>query len=94
MQTAKQLEAQLADIQSEMIVRLEEFDGVEGVCSFRRRSVPKFDGALFRRQFPNEAAQCWPEVAPAAHGSASIRLARTSPRRNSAKTVTLFGSVN
>ena len=63
-QAVKQLEAELADIQSEMIVRLAEFDGVEGVCSFRRRSVPKFDGALFRQQFPNEAAQCMAESCP------------------------------
>jgi hypothetical protein len=58
MQAVNQLEAELADVRSEMIVGLEEFDGVEGVCSFRRRSVPKFDGALFKQQFPCDAAQC------------------------------------
>jgi hypothetical protein len=64
MQAVKQLEAELADIRSGMIVRLEEFNGVEGVCSFRRRSGPKFDGVLFRQQFPSEAAQCMAESCP------------------------------
>ncbi len=64
MQAVKQLEAELADVQSDMIVGLGECDGVEGVCSFRRRSVPKFDGASFRQKFPGEAAQCMADGSP------------------------------
>jgi len=57
-QTVNQLEAALADIQSEMTVRLEAFDSIEGICRFKRQSIPKLDEASFKERFPDESAEC------------------------------------
>jgi hypothetical protein len=57
-QTVHQLGAKLADLQTELTVLLADYDAFIGVCSFKRRSVPKFQRSVFCRNFPEESTRC------------------------------------
>ena len=50
--------ADIADFRTELIVKLGEFEALDGICSFKRVLEPVFDGGEFCRNFPFEAAQC------------------------------------
>ena len=45
------LDSELADLQTELTLQLRDYDALEGVCSFKRRSVPQFAGSVFRERF-------------------------------------------
>ena len=58
------LEAHLADFESEFTVRLGDFDELDPVCSFKRHQTQEVDVAAFRKTYPKEAAECTETVAP------------------------------
>ena len=58
------LGAELAVLQTELTVRLGDYDALDGVCSFKRCSVSKLDRVAFRRRFPEESERCARQVAP------------------------------
>ena len=76
-QAVKRLEGELTDIQSEMTIRLEGCQAIEGVCHFKRESIPKFDGRSFRQRFPRESAQCLEEPCAGSGIRKSIYPARS-----------------
>jgi hypothetical protein len=56
--------ADIADLRTELIVSLGEFEALDGICSFKRALGPAFDAAEFCKNFPNEAEQCAAHVRP------------------------------
>ena len=58
----KRLEGDLADVRTELAHGLGEYDAMDPVCSFVRRSTTQLDIAKFRTDFPEEYRHC---VAPA-----------------------------
>jgi hypothetical protein len=58
------LGAELAVLQTELTVRLGDYDALDGVCSFKRSAVSKLDRAAFRRNFPDESERCARHVGP------------------------------
>jgi hypothetical protein len=52
------LEGDLAELRTELIVALEDYDALEPVCSYVRRLSFRVDTAGFRRAFPNEFSEC------------------------------------
>jgi hypothetical protein len=63
-QTVNRIEADLADLQSEFVIRLGEYDVLDPVCSFKRSPALEIDSAAFCKAYPREAAQCAEPVAP------------------------------
>jgi hypothetical protein len=57
------LEGDLADLESELTVRLGEHDALVNVCSYKRRRRVKVDAAVFCKTYPDEAARCADPVA-------------------------------
>ena len=57
------LEADLAELKTDLIVRLEDYDSLNSVCVFKRRA-PKLDSATFRKTFREKSEQCKKPVAP------------------------------
>jgi hypothetical protein len=62
-QTVTRLQAEIAELQTDMTLRLDDYDAVDPICSFRRREVMWFDAAAFCRLYPDEAIQCAEPVA-------------------------------
>lgn len=62
-QIVNRLGGHLADIESELTVRLGEYDALTRVCSYIRRLGFKFDEAGFRKAYPDEAMQCAEPIA-------------------------------
>jgi hypothetical protein len=58
------LAGDLADIRTELIIGLQDYDAIDRVCSFIRRPVLKIDRSAFRSAFPDEYKQCEIEIAP------------------------------
>jgi hypothetical protein len=56
--------ADIADLRTELIVSLGEFEAIDGICSLKRALAPVFDAAKFCRNFPSEAEQCAAHVRP------------------------------
>ncbi len=56
--------ADIAELQTELIVSIGEFEAIDGICSFKRTLEPVFDAAEFCKNFPNEAEQCAAHVGP------------------------------
>ena len=54
----KRLEGDLADIRTELAYGLGEFDAMDPVCSFVRRSTAQLDTLKFRTEFPEQFLQC------------------------------------
>jgi len=52
------LEAELADLQTNLIIRLGEYDALDGVCSFKRYIASTIDGSAFCSRFHEESKQC------------------------------------
>jgi hypothetical protein len=50
--------ADIADLHTELIVHIGEFEVIDGICSFKRTLEPVLDAAEFRKNFPEEAEQC------------------------------------
>jgi hypothetical protein len=50
--------ADIADLHTELIVGIGEFEVIDGICSFKRTLEPVLDAAAFRKNFPDEAEQC------------------------------------
>ncbi len=57
-QQVTHLEADLADLQTELTIRLGEDEGLVGLCSYKRYARARIDQVRFRELFPSEAAQC------------------------------------
>jgi len=62
--TVYRLESDLADLRTELILKLGEYEVLDPVCSFRRGVVGKIDRATFLKNYPAEAEQCAEYVAP------------------------------
>ena len=58
MQIVHRLEADLADLRSELTIRMGDHNAVEPICSFIRTSRLTLDAAAFCATYPDEAAQC------------------------------------
>jgi hypothetical protein len=56
------LQADVADLQSELTVRLGEDEGILGICSYKRYLRARIDRVRFCQEFPDEAAQCAEQV--------------------------------
>lgn len=52
------LEGDLAELRTELIVALEDYDALDPVCSYIRRSSCKIDRKAFRQAFPKEFKEC------------------------------------
>jgi hypothetical protein len=52
------LEGELAELRTELIVALEDYDALDPVCSYVRRSSCKVDRRAFRQAFPIEFGAC------------------------------------
>lgn len=63
MQIVNRLAADLADLRSELTIRMNDYDAVDPVCSFKRVRRLTIDGAAFCGTYPDEAAQCAEPVA-------------------------------
>jgi hypothetical protein len=50
--------AEIADLHTELIVGIGEFEVIDGICSFKRTLEPVLDAAEFRKSCPDEAEQC------------------------------------
>jgi hypothetical protein len=59
-----QLDAKLADLQTELTLRLREYDAIEGVCGFQRRSVPKIDRSAVLENCREKYDRCLEQCAP------------------------------
>jgi hypothetical protein len=57
-QVVSRLEADLADLKTELTIRMSEFDAIESICSFRRVTQRRIDSERFCDAFPNEAVHC------------------------------------
>ena len=57
-QSVVRLQADVAEIQTDLTIRLGEYDAVDPICSYKRGSQTRFDVATFCRTYPTEAAQC------------------------------------
>jgi len=57
-QDVSRLEGDLADLESQLTVRLGEHDALVNVCSYKRRLRFKVDAAVFCKTYPDEAARC------------------------------------
>ena len=62
-QLATRLGADLASLESELTLRLDEYDALIGVCSYARRVCSRIDAAAFCLSYPEEAAHCMGLVA-------------------------------
>jgi hypothetical protein len=58
------LSADLAELQTKLVVRLGEDEALESVCSFRRQPSPLIDRRLFFERYPHEASECSDPVEP------------------------------
>ena len=52
------LDAELADLRTELIVSLGDDEALDGVCSYKRSVKEKFDRGKFVRDFPDQAVEC------------------------------------
>lgn len=52
------LDGELAELRTELIVGLEDYDALDPVCSYIRRSSCKVDRRAFQREFPREFREC------------------------------------
>ncbi|XXY50117.1 GIY-YIG nuclease family protein [Sorangium sp. So ce269] len=62
-QGVNRLRADLADLQSELTIRLGEREALHDVCSFRRRFCADVDADAFCNAYPEEARLCMETVA-------------------------------
>lgn len=62
--TVYRLESDLADLRTELILQLGEYEALDPVCSFKRDVVGRIDRAAFCKNYPSEAEQCAEYVAP------------------------------
>ena len=60
----RELDATLADLQTELTIQLGDCEAIKKVCSFKRRLVPKLDVQAFSRTFPEQYALCAEQRAP------------------------------
>ncbi len=54
----QRLEGDLADVRTELISQMEDYDALDPVCSFARKPTPRIDRSRFRHIFPEEYRQC------------------------------------
>lgn len=62
--TVHQLDAKLADLQTELTLRLCEYEAIEGVCSFKRSSVRDVDRSAIFENSRGTYDRCLEECAP------------------------------
>ena len=60
--TVHYLDADLAELKTDLTVRLEDYDALDSVCIFKR-GAPELDSATFRKTFPEKSEQCKKPVA-------------------------------
>ena len=63
-QKLSELDEVLANLKTELTIRLGEDDGIEEVCSFKRQLRPKFSVSVFCKKYPEKAEQCAEHVLP------------------------------
>jgi Meiotically up-regulated gene 113 len=61
-QLVTRLDADLASMQSELTLRLDEYDALVGVCSYVRRARSRVDAIAFCQTYPDQAAKCMETV--------------------------------
>jgi hypothetical protein len=52
------LQADVAEIQTDLTIRLGEYDAIAPICSYKRGPQMRFDLGMFCRTYPTESAQC------------------------------------
>jgi hypothetical protein len=52
------LQADVAEIQTDLTIRLGEYDAVDPICSYKRGPQMRFDLGTFCQTYPTESAQC------------------------------------